>query len=79
MWFVQFLLILAFGKALVSRPNGNTPPESKFFLWAMSILPRNMKTGKDSLIVTEALALAALYLHSLDHRESSYLHVSSLR
>lgn len=78
MWFVQFLLILAFGKAFVSRPNGNNPPGSKFFLRAMSIMPSNTTTGKDSLMVIEALALAALYLYSVDHRESSHLHVSTL-
>ncbi|PYI07533.1 hypothetical protein BO78DRAFT_443093, partial [Aspergillus sclerotiicarbonarius CBS 121057] len=75
MWFVQFLLILAFGKAFLSRPNGHDTPGSKFFVRAMSNMPKSLSTGRDSVIVIEALALAALYLYSIDHRENAYMHI----
>ncbi|KAL4895512.1 Zn(II)2Cys6 transcription factor [Aspergillus ambiguus] len=74
-WFVQFLLILAFGKAFLSRPNGHDAPGSKFFVRAMSIMPVDTSTGRDSLMVIEALALAALYLYAIDHRENAHLYV----
>ncbi|PWY87950.1 Zn(II)2Cys6 transcription factor [Aspergillus sclerotioniger CBS 115572] len=75
MWFVQFLLILAFGKAFLSRPNGHDPPGSKFFVRAMSHMPKSPSTGRDSLMVIETLALAALYLYSIDHRENAHMHI----
>lgn len=77
MWYVQYLLVLAFGKAFLSRPHGKEPPGSNFFVRAMSIMPSiNRLVGKDSLMVIEALSLAALYLYALDHRENAHLYVS---
>lgn len=76
-WFVQFLLVLALGNAFCSRPrNLSGPPGSKFFARAMSVMPSGTATGKDSLLAIETLALAGVYLYSIDHREAAHVHVS---
>ncbi|RAL11793.1 Zn(II)2Cys6 transcription factor [Aspergillus homomorphus CBS 101889] len=76
MWFIRFLLLLAFGKAFSSRTRSHgTPPGAKMFLRAMSLMPNHTSTGNDSLDVIENLALAALYLYAIDHREGAHSHV----
>lgn len=77
LWFVQFLLVLAFGKAFLSQSRGTKdPPGSKFFARAMSLMPDLATLWKDSLLAIEVLALAGLYLYSIDQRESAHVHVS---
>lgn len=76
MWFIQLLLILAFGKAFSSRTRTDeSPPGSKIFVHAMSLMPNQTFTGKDSLAVIETLALTSLYLYAIDHREGAHSHV----
>ncbi|GKZ32774.1 hypothetical protein AbraIFM66950_002398 [Aspergillus brasiliensis] len=76
MWFIKFLLVLAFGKAFSSRTKSHgAPPGSSWFLRAMSLMPNHTSTGQDSLAVIENLALAALYLYAIDHRERAHSHV----
>lgn len=75
--FVRFLMVLALGNAFIARPrNQNDPPGSKYFVRAMSAMPKYTSTGKDSLLAIEAFALVGLYLYSIDHREAAHLHVS---
>ncbi|KZF24974.1 Zn(II)2Cys6 transcription factor [Xylona heveae TC161] len=76
LWFVQFLLVLSFGKAFLSRSrNPRDPPGSKFFVRAMSLMPAHSSLFKDSLLAIEVLALAGLYFYSIDQRESAHLYV----
>lgn len=76
-WFVQFLLVIALGNAFLSRPrNQSDPPGSKYFARAMAVMPSHLSTGKDSLLAIETLALAGLYLYSIDHREAAHVQVS---
>lgn len=75
LWFIQFLLVISFGTALLSRSNTNEPPGSKFFVRAVSIMPDHASLWEDSLMAIEVLALAALYLYSVDKRESAYIYV----
>lgn len=75
LWLIQFLMVLSFGTALLCRSNTDEPPGSKFFVRAMSLMPNNASLWKDSLMAIEALALAALYLYSVDKRESGYIYV----
>lgn len=78
-WFVQFLLVIALGNAFLSRPrNQPDPPGSKYFARAMSAMPNHTSTGKDSLLAIETLALAGLYLYSIDHREAAHVQVSMI-
>ncbi|KAI9929625.1 hypothetical protein MW887_001099 [Aspergillus wentii] len=76
LWFVQFLLVLAFGNAFLSRSrNSQDPPGSRFFVRAMSLMPDLRFLWKDCLLSIEVLALAGLYLYSIDHRESAHVYV----
>lgn len=76
LWFVQFLLILCFGNAFLSRSrNTRDPPGAKFFVRAMSLMPDLASMWKDSLLAIEILALVGLYLYSTDHRESAHVYV----
>lgn len=79
LWFIQFLLVISFGTALLSRTKGVEPPGSKFFVRAMSLLPDLASLWKDSLLAIEVLAMAGLYLYSIDQRESAHIYVSPNR
>ncbi|KAK5108521.1 hypothetical protein LTR62_008261 [Meristemomyces frigidus] len=77
LWYTHYLLILAFGKAFVSRENltDRGPPGLTFFLQAMVTLPDLTCVTLSSLDVLEAMEIlccAALYLHSLDFRAAAY-------
>lgn len=77
LWFVQFLMVLAFGKAFLSQSlSTDEPPGAKFFLRAMSILPDITMLWKDGLLAIEVLAMAGLYLYCIDRRESAHVYVS---
>lgn len=76
LWFVQFLLIMAFGKALFSKRTGDRKaPGAQFFNKAMSLLPSIFILTRDPALGTEILCSAALYLHCFDHRMSAYNYV----
>ncbi|KAL2793118.1 fungal-specific transcription factor domain-containing protein [Aspergillus keveii] len=76
LWFVSFLLILAFGNAFLLRNRSpNSPPGSKFFVRAMSLIPDYTNLWTDGLLAVEVLALAGLYLYCIDHRESAHVYV----
>lgn len=80
LWFVQFLLVLAFGKAFLSWPkNTRDPPAASLFVRAMSLMPEMTSLWKDSLMAIEVLALAGLFLYSIDYRESAHVYVGSRR
>lgn len=77
LWFVHFLLVLAFGHAFLLRTRSTRdPPGSKFFVRAMSLLPDHTMLWTDGILAVEVLALAALYLYSIDHREAAHVYVS---
>ena len=80
LWFIQFLLVLAFGTALLnSTVASNTdPPGASFFLRAMSLMPDMLNLWEDPSTSTEIFAMIALYLYSIDMRESAYLYVCSV-
>lgn len=76
LWFIQFLLVLAFGNAfLLQSRNPKDPPGSKYFVRAMSLMPDYASLSKSGLMAIEVLALAGLYLYSIDHRESAHVYV----
>ena len=78
LWFVQFLLVLAFGNAFLSRSRGtNDPPGSKFFVRATSLMPDLASLWEDSLLAIEVLAMMGLYRYSIDYRESAHVYVSN--
>ncbi|KIL87955.1 hypothetical protein FAVG1_08837 [Fusarium avenaceum] len=77
LWYVKFLLILAFGTALhLSQPMpSGQPPGSKFFVRAMGLMPDHTALWKDSLFAIEVLAMVGLYLYSIDQRESAHVYL----
>ncbi|KAM3070533.1 hypothetical protein ACMFMF_007988 [Clarireedia jacksonii] len=73
LWFIHYLLILAFGKALIVRSNaGQSPPGADMFVWAMKCLPDTVYMCTQSVESIEVLCCVALYLQSLDFRISAY-------
>lgn len=79
LWFIQLLLVFAFGMAFrsVSR-SCKGPPGAGFFVRAMSLMPDHSSLWKDSVIAIEVLALAGLYLYSIDQRESAHIYASAV-
>ncbi|KAL4735028.1 hypothetical protein BDV11DRAFT_212343 [Aspergillus similis] len=80
LWFVQFLLVLAFGNAFLlpgqkNSNNVNDPPGSKFFIRAMSLMPDHTSLSRGGFVAIEVLALTGLYLYSIDHRSSAHVYV----
>ncbi|RMJ22234.1 putative transcription factor [Aspergillus sp. HF37] len=74
LWFVQFLLVLAFGNAfLLQSRDPKGPPGSKFFVRAMSLMPDHASLWKEGLLAVEVLALCGLYLYCIDHREAAHV------
>ncbi|KAK1535792.1 hypothetical protein CPAR01_09334 [Colletotrichum paranaense] len=62
LWFVQFLLVLSFGQAFLSRSkDSKEPPGAKFFVRAMALLPEPNALWKDSLLAIERES-AQLYI-----------------
>ncbi|KAM0323301.1 hypothetical protein ACHAQA_008893 [Verticillium albo-atrum] len=75
-WFTQFLVVLAFGTAFLSKSqHPNEAPGSKYFIRAMSLMPPMASMWKDALLASETLALVGLYFYSTNHRESALLYV----
>lgn len=77
LWFIHYLLILAFGKAFVSRGSqGRKPPGADLFVHAMTLLPDFAFYSADPLEAIQVLCCAALYLQCLDFRGAAYRMVS---
>ncbi|KAF4454343.1 proline utilization trans-activator [Fusarium albosuccineum] len=73
LWFVHYLLILAFGKAFVVHSSKATkPPGAEWFVQAMKLLPSFILYGGDHIELVQVLCCAALYLHCLDFRAAAY-------
>ncbi|EWZ52365.1 hypothetical protein FOZG_02137 [Fusarium oxysporum Fo47] len=77
LWYVKFLLILAFGTAFLSSQPlpSKEPPGAKFFVRAMGLMPDHTALWKDSLFAIEVLAMVGLYLYSIDERESAHVYL----
>ncbi|KZF21338.1 hypothetical protein L228DRAFT_249146 [Xylona heveae TC161] len=77
LWYCQFLLILAFGKAFLMnrKPTSDAPVGVEYFVRAMSLLPEFPELWMEPILAIEVLALIALYLHSVDMRDSSYCYL----
>lgn len=77
LWFIHFMLILAFGKALTTKPNkGSQPPGASFFVHAIHLLPNMTVLWDEPVQAAEILCCIALYLHCIEHRGSAYNYVS---
>lgn len=73
LWYIHYLIILAFGKAFVGRNNtGSRPPGVELFVHAMKILPHSMFLCAHPVEAIEVLSCAALYLQCVDYRTAAY-------
>lgn len=73
LWYIHYLLILAFGKAFIVRTDkGQRSPGSDLFVQAMKLLPDITFLCADPLQSIEVLCCAALYLQCLDSRSAAY-------
>lgn len=80
LWFVQYLLIIAFGKAFLEHSSPGVvpdqgPPGSNYAARAMSLMPDAAQMHDEALPAIEALALAALYFQAIDMRAVAYQYV----
>ncbi|KAK0369365.1 hypothetical protein CLIM01_13277 [Colletotrichum limetticola] len=76
LWYIQFLIIMAFGKALLVPGNPNqTPPGSGLVTRALELLPDVHGLYQDPVLSVEILCGLALYLQSVDHRNSAYTYI----
>lgn len=79
LWYVHYLLILAFGKAfVVQKSRDNRPSGCEFFTKAMQLLPDTSYLTRDPMTATEILCCVALYYQALDYRSAAFTFVSPL-
>ena len=73
LWYIHYLLILAFGKAFTVRTQtGRRPPGADLFVQAIKLLPDAIFLYNEPLHSIEVLCCAALYLQCLDSRSAAY-------
>lgn len=76
LWYIHFLIILAFGKAFTTQRNqGKKPPGSDFFVKAVQLLPNTIVLERRPLISTEIICCISLYLQCLDYRDAAHIYV----
>lgn len=74
-WFVHYLVIMAFGKTFNTNHNAVTAGLT-LFSRALRLLPDTTVLCQDPVPSTELLSSIALYLQSVDHRAAAHLYVS---
>ncbi|KAF4458581.1 positive activator of transcription [Fusarium albosuccineum] len=73
LWYVHYLLVLAFGKAfVVQSTKSRRPPGGEFFMQAMKLMPDFTFFEADPVEQMQVLCCAALYLHCVDHLTQAY-------
>ena len=79
LWFIHYLLILAFGKAFVGKSSkGRKPPGAELFVYALTLMPEFAFYSADPIEAIQVLCCAALYLHCLDFRAAAFRMVRCL-
>ncbi|KAJ5358292.1 hypothetical protein N7541_005450 [Penicillium brevicompactum] len=75
-WYIHFLLILAFGKALSQvKSQQHTPPGFQYFAKAMHLLPDHNQLYSTPMLSTEILCCIALFYQSLDCRSAAHNYI----
>ncbi|KAF5251001.1 hypothetical protein FANTH_3865 [Fusarium anthophilum] len=76
MWYVQYFLIMALGKGLLTRGMSKAgSPGSEYFMKAMELFPDTYGLYIDPILSIEVCCGLALYLQSVDHRNSAYVYL----
>lgn len=80
LWYVHYLLLLAFGKAFATQPiNSQWPPGTNYFVQAMRIMPDLTFFDTEPIEVIQVLCCKALYLQSLNRRAAAHRAVSQMQ
>lgn len=77
LWYVHFMVVLAFGKGFTVRKRGKDAPGLEYFLEALQSLPSMIMLWRHPVHAVEVLTCIALYLHCLDYRIVAQNYVSS--
>lgn len=73
LWYVHYLILLAFGRMFVSRQNdGRRPRGAEYFVHAMKLMPEITFLLTQPVQAVEVLCCKALYLQCLDFRSAAY-------
>lgn len=76
LWYIQYLLVIAFGRTLVQRKHRDSkPPGAEFFVHALQLLPDTNRLCQEPLMAAEILCGIALYLQALDSRNAAHVTV----
>ncbi|KAM5386674.1 hypothetical protein ACJZ2D_000637 [Fusarium nematophilum] len=76
LWYAQYLLMLAFGKAFLSgRSADGSPPGYQYACRAMPLMPELAGIALDPVLSAQALTLAAIYFQSIDMRVAAFQHI----
>lgn len=77
LWHLQMLLVLAFGKSILSREHCEKGPSGMvYFTHAIEATPDIRRLYEHPLLSIEILCLAALFMHATDLLQESYVTVS---
>ncbi|KAI6760636.1 hypothetical protein HG530_009496 [Fusarium avenaceum] len=76
LWYAQYLLMIAFGKAFLGGKSvDGRPPGYQYAARAMPLMPELAGIALDPVLSAQALTLAALYFQSIDMRVAAYQHI----
>ncbi|KAJ5321532.1 hypothetical protein N7476_004534 [Penicillium atrosanguineum] len=76
LWYIHFLLIIAFGKGFVKhKQQGTKPAGAELFVNALQLLPDVSVLHQEPIESTEILCCVALYLQALDFRSSAHNYI----
>ncbi|CAO2651315.1 Nn.00g096120.m01.CDS01 [Neocucurbitaria sp. VM-36] len=74
LWYIHFLLIIAFGKTFVQhKHHAPRPPGADFFIRALQLLPDTNRLCSEPVTAVEILCCIALYLQALDSRNAAHV------
>ncbi|KAK6221842.1 Zn(II)2Cys6 transcription factor [Colletotrichum tabaci] len=73
LWYIHFLVVLAFGKSLIQKKSqGKRPAGAEFFVRALQLLPDVTALCKQPILSTEILCSMAWYYQALDFRHAAH-------
>ncbi|RMJ16260.1 hypothetical protein CDV36_004088 [Fusarium kuroshium] len=74
LWHIQMLLVLAFGKSILSREHCEKGPSGMaYFTHAIEAMPDIRRLYENPLLSIEILCLVALFMHATDLLQESYV------
>ncbi|KAJ4245268.1 hypothetical protein NW762_014138 [Fusarium torreyae] len=75
LWYIHYLIIMAFGKSFAGQQASIGPAGSDLFSRAMNQIPDVTYLSRDPVKATEIFCCIALYLHCVDHRVAAHSYI----